>query len=398
MPTAPIALVCGAGIGGAATALLLAATGWQVTVLERAADPATLADGGTALVLAPNGLAVLDALGLGAAVRRRSVLLPGGLPLRDERGRVLRPVQVAPRPDGRDEFAVLLRSDLIGLLHRALARDDRVRLRLGCRVRHAEPVGRVTTADGSRLDGLLVVGADGTRSAVREAVDIPARVAPAVVRFVRLLSRVAPPDGLAGEHWTRLGLFGLAPTPAGSYVYACPTQATVSDSVRRADLAAFREAWTELIPAAAPVLDDVRRWEDVLVSDVSEVRCERLVRGRAALVGDAAHAMTPHLGQGANSALVDAAVLAAELARTDSVTAGLRAYDGRRRLAVRRVQAASRRLMRLAAARSGPGRLARDVLLRWSGGQAGALLQEDPGWLAGVGRPDDGRTTGRPPD
>jgi 2-polyprenyl-6-methoxyphenol hydroxylase-like FAD-dependent oxidoreductase len=68
-----------------------------------------------------------------------------------------------------------------------------------------------------------------------------------------------------------------------------------------------------------------------LVNTVRSVHCPRWYSGRLALLGDAAHAMPPNLGQGANSALVDGVVLAEELARAPSVTDALVGYDKRRR-------------------------------------------------------------------
>jgi 2-polyprenyl-6-methoxyphenol hydroxylase-like FAD-dependent oxidoreductase len=107
------------------------------------------------------------------------------------------------------------------------------------------------------------------------------------------------------------------------------------------------------------------------------------VNGRSVLLGDAAHAMVPNSGQGANSAFVDAAVLALELRSAPSINAGLAAYDGRRRPAVTVAQADARRLARLAHLTNGPARVGRDLLLRAaarmpSERQARRLYQEDP--------------------
>jgi hypothetical protein len=106
----------------------------------------------------------------------------------------------------------------------------------------------------------------------------------------------------------------------------------------RRDLSAFRALWTRVLPPAGPALDRVACWEELLVIEVSRVDCERWVDGRLVLVGDAAHAMAPNLGQGANSALVDAAVLAVELAADQPVDQALSRYAQRRRQPVRRVQ------------------------------------------------------------
>jgi hypothetical protein len=113
------------------------------------------------------------------------------------------------------------------------------------------------------------------------------------------------------------------------------------------DLVAFRELWSAALPSAAPVLAGVGGFDELLRNDVVRVDCRRWSDGRLVLLGDAAHAMAPNLGQGANSAMVDAAVLAAELAGGQPLGQALDRYQARREAAVRRVQDRADRLARL---------------------------------------------------
>ena len=201
-------------------------------------------------------------------------------------------------------------------------------------------------------------------------------------------------EGLATgvEAWTPAGLFGSFPVPGGTYVYASAGSRECRRAVEHEDLASFRAAWARSYAASAPVLDSVARWSDLLVNRVQTVHCPEWANGRLVLLGDAAHAMPPNLGQGANSALVDAAVLLDELRRRDDLPAALAAYEARRQRAVRRVAQASARLGRLAELTSPVLRGLRDGVLMplaqrlTSGRDLSAVLQEPPDALRAIGR------------
>jgi 2-polyprenyl-6-methoxyphenol hydroxylase-like FAD-dependent oxidoreductase len=107
----------------------------------------------------------------------------------------------------------------------------------------------------------------------------------------------------------------------------------------------------------------VSSFDDLLVNTVRSVACRRWFSGRLVLLGDAAHAMPPNLGQGANSALVDGVVLAEELASAPSVKDALAAYDKRRRPLARRVQKTAEMLQRLCGIERVTALRARDALL-----------------------------------
>jgi 2-polyprenyl-6-methoxyphenol hydroxylase-like FAD-dependent oxidoreductase len=102
-----------------------------------------------------------------------------------------------------------------------------------------------------------------------------------------------------------------------------------------------------VLPLAGELLAKVTSFDDLLVNTVRRVDCRRWFSGRLVLLGDAAHAMAPNLGQGANSALADAVALAEALVTASSVQTALERYDHRRRPAARRAQDMAGFLQRL---------------------------------------------------
>ncbi len=139
--------------------------------------------------------------------------------------------------------------------------------------------------------------------------------------------------------------------------------AAAADAVSRRDLGAFRQEWRRVLPAAADLLERVSSFDDLLVNTVRRVDCRRWFSGRLVLFGDAAHAMAPNLGAGANTALVDGVILAEELTNAASVEDALVAYDKRRRPLARRVQKRAEMVQRLCGVERVPALRVGDALL-----------------------------------
>jgi 2-polyprenyl-6-methoxyphenol hydroxylase-like FAD-dependent oxidoreductase len=217
---------------------------------------------------------------------------------------------------------------------------------------------------------------------VRAALDFGARVSTEGIPYVRALA----PAGLAREEeaWTAAGIFGSFAVDDGTYLYASAGTAPLRSAVAARDLDAFRAAWAAAYPASRALLGTLERWDQLLLNTVVQVHCARWTVGRVTLLGDAAHAMAPNLGQGANSAMVDAAVLVDALRRNDDLPDALRAYEARRRPAVTDVATTAARLGALADATSGVARFARDRLLMPllrvlpASGAVRTVLQEEP--------------------
>lgn len=347
-------LVCGAATGGCSAALLLARAGARVTLVERVAEPRAI---GAGIAIAENGLAVLDSLGLLPALSAAKPVTD--VRIVDARGRTL----LAPR--GPAPRAVMVkRSTLQGVLVDAVTREAGVRRRFGVELVKATPLGDVTLLrDGAPevLRADLVIGADGVHSRVRDGGGFGARVRGTGIRYVRML---LPENVATGtEAWTPAGLFGSFEVDGGTYAFAsCGTPALIAALDAR-DLTAFRREWLRAYPASEPVLAGLASFDELIQNEVIRVDCTHWSDGKLALLGDAAHAMAPNLGQGANSALVDAAVLLDELRRAEKVADALAAYERRRRPAVRRVADAAARLGRLAEITHPAARVVRDRAL-----------------------------------
>ncbi len=371
-------IVVGGAIGGCTTALLLARAGAHVTVVERVAHPRAV---GAGIAIAANGQAVLDGLGLAPALEHAPLVRNGRVV--DGRGRVLlEPMQAMP------PMRMLRRATLSTVLLDAIAAEPRITARFGSEVLAVNADGhlRARSPEGEiELSADLIVAADGAHSAVRAALDFGARVSEEGIPYVRALV----PAGLAREEeaWTAAGIFGSFAVDHGTYVYASAGTTPLRSAVAARDLEAFRDAWARAYPAARALLVPLKRWDELLLNTVVQVHCARWSVGRVTLLGDAAHAMAPNLGQGANSAMVDAAVLVESLRRHDDLPDALRAYEARRRPAVTRVATTAARLGALADATWGVARFARDRLLMPllrvlpASGAVRTVLQEDPGAL-----------------
>ncbi len=351
---APRAVVIGSGIGGLTTAVALHRSGWQVTVVERAAS---LEPVGAGISLAPNAQRALDVIGLGDEIRSLAAWQGEG-GMRSPDGRWLaRTDSTAAAERFGGPLVLLHRAVLVDRVAAALPASA---IRTGCPARLVDPGtagGRpavIGTPDGP-VEAELVIGADGIHSAVRDVL-FPDHPGPSYAGFTTWRVLVpAPAEPFAPhETWGRGALWGTQPLKDGRiYAYGAavaPAGARAADDERAELLRRFGD-WHRPIPgiieAAEPgsvLRNDVHQMTDPLPA---------FHRGRAVLVGDAAHAMAPTLGQGGNQAIEDAVVLAHHLAPGTDLGAGLAAYTADRlprTTAVVRKAARVSRLMRL----SGP--------------------------------------------
>jgi 2-polyprenyl-6-methoxyphenol hydroxylase-like FAD-dependent oxidoreductase len=371
------ALVIGAGIGGLATAAGLHAAGWDVRVCERAA---AIEPVGSGLALAPNGLRALDTIGAGDELRALAVPQEPGIRRSDGRWLIRGTGQLISGRFG-DPVLLVTRAQVMDAL---LARVPAAALSLSTPVTTGPvttgpvttgpvttgPVttGPVTTGPvttGAESDADLVVAADGIGSAARAAM-FPDHPGPRYAGFTTwrmLAGPVAVPAPMA-ESWGRGTVFGVMPLADGRvYCYAAaPAAAGGHADDELAELKRRFGHWHDPIPA---LLASVPAGQ-VLRLDVAELAAPlpAFHRGRVALLGDAAHPMTPNLGQGACQALEDAAVLTRLVAgqSADLIPAALAAYTAARLPRTTSITRWSRRAATMTTWTSPPATAFRDTL------------------------------------
>lgn len=387
------AVVVGAGLGGLATAVALHASGWSVEVLEQSSHVSVI---GAGIAIAPNALRALDVLGVGDDVRARAAVQGAG-GYRTPRGRWLIRTDLSTVAERLgDTFVVLRRRDLVDLL---LARLPERTVRFGAVATDVDPGGDgrpavVLAEDGRRVEADLVVGADGVSSRLR-AILFPGHPGLRYAGYTawRLLPEEAPQDvaGTPFETWGRGQRFSALPMDGGA-VY-CWATATAPPRERaddeRADLLSRFGDWHQPVPdliRATPATS-------VLRHDVVELArpLRRLGRGRAVLVGDAAHAMTPDLGQGGCTAIEDAVVLAHSLTAEADVPAAITAYGTARLPRTTAIARRSRQLSRIGQARNPWVVAARTAALGAAGLLPPGLLLGSMAPVVGWMPPSDGR-------
>ena len=341
-------IVVGGGIGGLSLAQELGLAGLPVVVLERAPKLATV---GAGIIMNPNAMGVLEANGLARCVRSRSSAYLARETF-DQRGQPLAIRDYRPLfAEGRLAIGALchrahLHECLSDGLPAGIVQPDTRLVAL-----EAGPDGvRVETESGQTFMGDVLVGADGIRSAVRArffGANDPVYLGYRSHRFV-----VENRDGL--EHFTEfLGhgrRVGLVPIGGGQlYVWTTFNSPRESRAWGLESVTALQSMFGEFTDSRVRhALGRLGSTDGVVCTDIEEVHQAAWVRGRVALLGDAAHALTPNMGQGAGMAMEDAAVLADELSRaargeTDA-PAALTSYVARRRLRVETIVRLSRQI------------------------------------------------------
>jgi 2-polyprenyl-6-methoxyphenol hydroxylase-like FAD-dependent oxidoreductase len=346
------AIVIGSGIGGLSAAIALRKVGIEAVVFERARE---LREIGAGLSLMANATRALNGMGLAEALRGMGETI-GVAEIRGWRGDLLSRVpawRITEKVGARS--AAVHRADLQAALVRELG-DEGVRLGAACVGFEQEDGGvRAFFADGTEERADLLVGADGLRSTVRQ--NLLGDGSPRYAGYTAWRAVVSPREGLvpageAVEVWGRGVRFIRAGIGRGRVYWAVAKNAPEGErdgpgGAAKATLLELCTGWLEPVEELISATDEVA----ILRTDIydRDPVPERWGRGRATLLGDAAHPMTPDLGQGACQAIEDAAALAGCLAeRRNNVEAALELYEARRARRTAAIVQGSRRMARIA--------------------------------------------------
>jgi 2-polyprenyl-6-methoxyphenol hydroxylase-like FAD-dependent oxidoreductase len=344
--------IVGGGTAGCAAGAFLARQGHAVTIYERVPDPLPV---GAGITLQPTGLAVLHALGLREAIVARGSRLDG-LRCETRSGRSL--IELSYRNLGEHVFGLGTHRGLIFEHVFAAAKSAGAKIVLGATCEGLVRVGKgrerrltITDESGAPLGTHeLVVVADGSRSHLRDDTVIPKNIARypwGALWFV----------GKADAHEKELfqvvdgnkHMLGLLPTGLGPKARSPARESTGegdaplvslfysirADRVpawRAAGLDAWKRECVALAPRCAPVIDQIESIDEILFSQYHDVTMFPWNTANVVYLGDAAHAMSPQLGQGCNLALMDAWVLSQQIAESERpLAATLDTYSRARR-------------------------------------------------------------------
>ncbi len=311
--------IVGAGLAGLAAATRFAQLGWRVSLHERSPE---LRMFGAGIWLWESGLKTLSVLGAfeQATVRARNIK---EWRIADRHGNTLMSRPMTPT----DRMLLPPRADLYqSLIDRA--KELGVQIFTSSVVTGVKAEGEILLENGIIRKADLVLIANGAYSVLREQILATAWMDFGMEAGIRMLidQRDGDPTEIITEYWDGAWRLLFNPCTSGeNYIFL---SAPVGDD-RASKLPVDREAWKEHFPDAAGLIDrfaEAGRWDRLV-----NVRCRQWCEGRVAVIGDAAHAMPPNLGQAANTAFINVMALAMILEDAADVPAALREWETKQR-------------------------------------------------------------------
>ncbi|MBI3611310.1 MAG: FAD-dependent monooxygenase [Nitrospirae bacterium] len=340
-------VIVGGGMGGLVLALSLARMGRTVAVVERQAKLAPYARGE---LLQPNGLRILDRLGLSEKLKTLPAHTAHRYHFHRIGGGKLCTVDYRMLPPPWNYTLITLPHHLLNLLLQELERTDHVRLLTGTDFKdlliHRNKITGIRVEKEGRLIELhapVVIGSDGAHSRVRERLGIRSRLHTYREGYLTMvIPRPAGFDDEARYYVGRGEILGLFPVSDRELYLFYMIPVIDRETIKQQRVETVTATIATIDSDLAEPLRTVASWDQVGYMSCVCVRAERWTADGAALIGDAAHAMNPHVAQGRNQAMEDAMALAEVLEdgflSGDFSQARLNRYEKKRRPDVERLQ------------------------------------------------------------
>src|SRR5579872_2970833 len=357
--------IIGGGIAGLTTAIALHQRRIEAKVYETASSWSAV---GAGIVLPSNAMEVLGKLGLAHSVQEAGSRIDL-LEIRDQGGALIHSVDLRPAAEKFGAHTVAVRRSELHKVLLAAVPADCVQLNKGCECVQNRPDGvTVRFGDGSTATCDFLIAADGLRSAVRQQVAPRAKERYSGQSSYRAIVQhpVAPYlNNVCREFWGPGKRFGFACVDNENIYWYATFDAEAGGADAAEELHARLLDFSRRFPSPIPELIANTKEDQIVRTDIADLPPIRTWhKGRILLIGDAAHASMPDLGQGGAQAIEDAYVLAAQLAVEGNVEHALHRFEGIRRPRVIYVARLSRMVSKLAHI-SNPGvRWIRDRALR----------------------------------
>jgi len=334
-------LIAGGGIAGLTLATALHQRGLHAELIERNADWVAV---GAGIAVQPNGMRVLHQLGIGTAVEETGAIVRRWL-VRDQRGEVLCDINL---PALWGDVGPVIGVERAKLQEALLAGGAAVPRRLGIWVTSVSQDDQrvsVEFSDGTAGEYDLLVGADGIHSAVRALAVGPTAPVYSGQMVWRSLASIRPPELNGVQFWLGDGcFFGLCPVgDQRTYGFGNVTQPRSHDALE-GRLERLRHRFAGFGGLIRDYLACLERDDEIHCGPIEWLELDHWRIGRVLVIGDAAHASSPMMGQGGCMAMEDAIVLAEILHSTPDVSAAIDMFIRRRRPRVDWVQQQSRAL------------------------------------------------------
>ena len=321
--------IIGAGIAGLTTAIALNKIGIKTTIFE---SKPTIKAVGAGLVLAGNAIKAFQVLGIANEVIKLGLLLPS-FTIYDQKGKTISKIdsKVINKKYGVGNFSIH-RSELHKFLLSKIDSDSIFSNKQAVNIENKDNSVIVTFQDGSMHETDFLIVADGIHSKIRKQL-LP-NTEPGYSGYTcwrAVIDNSSLNLTETSETWSTIGRFGIVPL-AGHKIYwfVCINAPQNDDSVKQFKLAELQNHFKDFQDPIPTILQDTKEenliWNDIIdLKPIKQYAFENVV-----IIGDAGHAMTSNMGQGACQAIEDAVILASEIDKNSDIKTACKQFEKRR--------------------------------------------------------------------